>query len=188
MERTEVARTLEEIGALRRDTRRALQAFWFPLLLFGTLTLVSSPLFAIADGSGVGLFWAVAGPAGGIATGVYYARRQHRLGLCRPASPYLAVAAGIVVGAFGLPLLVSGDLEAVVSNLAVAAGYLGFALIERDARIAAIAAVLGAVPLVMLAVAPGSAGLVTALVTGSVLVASGVAFRRSQAAAPLPIG
>lgn len=183
VERTVIARTLEEIDTLRGNTRRNLQSFWFPLVLFGTITLLSSPLFEVGDGTAVGLLWAVAGPAGGIATGIYYARRESEVGISRPAAPYVAVAVGIMAGAFLLPQLTSGDLQQVSSNFAVAAGYLCFALLERDVRVAGIAAVIAAVPLAMLAVAPDSAGLVTALVTGSVLLASGVAFRRTQAAA-----
>ncbi|MGI8684477.1 MAG: hypothetical protein ACR2MO_05215 [Acidimicrobiales bacterium] len=182
MERTEIARTLEEIETLQRGTRQTLQSFWFPLVVFGAITLLSSPFFLAGDGSAGGLFWAVAGPAGGIVTGTYYARREDDLGISRPPAPYIVVAVGIMVGAFGLPLLTSGDLQQVVSNFAVAAGYLGFAAIERDARIAAIAAVIAIVPLAMLAIAPDSAGPVTAVVTGSVLLASGLSFRRSQAA------
>lgn len=93
-----------------------------------------------------------------------------------------------MIGAFVLPLLVEGDARQVISNFAVAAGYLGFAWIERDGRIAAIAGVLAAVPLAALAIAPGLAGAITAAVSGSVLVASGVAFRRAQMAAASTAG
>lgn len=180
MDRRDISQTIEAIDELRRDTRRALQSFWFPLALFGALTLLSAPFCAIADGRAVGLFWALAGPAGGIATSLHYARRETALGLSRPAAPYIVVAVGLMAGAFVLPALTTGDLQDVVSYFAVAAGYLGFAWIERDGRIAGIAAFIAAVPLVMLAVAPGSACLVTAVATGSVLVASGRWFHRSQ--------
>lgn len=180
MERSEINQTLDEIDGLKRDTRRVLQSFWFPVVLFGTLALVSSPLCLIGDGSGAAVFWALAGPAGGIATGVHYARRESTIGVSRPAAPHIVVAVGMMAGAFLLPALTSGDVQEVVSYFAVAAGYLGFAWIERELRIAGIAAVIAAVPLVMLAAAPGSACVVTAAVTGSIVLASGLSFRRSQ--------
>lgn len=183
MNPSEIAQTLDQVEKLRRDTRRTLQSFSFPMVLFGALTLLSAPLFLIGDGGAVALFWALAGPAGGVATGVHYARREQTLGLSRCATPYIVVAVGIMAGAFLLPALTSGDLRDVVSNLAVAVGYLAFAVIERDGRIAGIAAVMAAVPLVLLALAPGLAGPVTAAVTGLILTASGLAFRRTQTAA-----
>ncbi|MEJ7584805.1 MAG: hypothetical protein WKF43_12155 [Acidimicrobiales bacterium] len=184
MDRTEISQTLEEIEGLRRDTRRALQSFWFPLVLFGAFSLVAGLLCQVGDGGSVAVFWAFAGPAGGISTAVYSTRREATLGLSRRAAPYIVVALGIMVGAFLLPVLTSGHLAEVVSHFAVAAGYLGFARIERDGRIAAIAALMAAVPLLMLAIAPESACAVTAAVTGSILLASGLSFRRTQA----PVG
>ena len=182
MERSDITHTLEEIEGLRRNTRRELQSFWFPMVLFGALTLVAGPLCLIGDGDALGLYWALAGPTGGVAIGVYYVRREAALGLGRAAAPYIIVAGGLMAGAFLLPAFTSGDLQEVVSYFAVAAGYLGFAWIEREARIAGIAAVIAAVPLVMLAIAPGAACVVTAAVTGSIVLASGLAFRRTQTA------
>jgi positive regulator of sigma E activity len=180
MEPQAISETLQEIDTLRRETRSALQSFWFPLVLFGALTLVAAPLCRVDDGAALGLFWALAGPAGAIAVGAFYARRDNDIGLSRPAWPYILAAIGLMAGAFLLPLFTSGHLQEVVSTFAVAAGYLGFAVIERDARLAGVAAVLAAVPLVVLAVAPEVACTATAAATGSVLLASGLSFRRTQ--------
>lgn len=182
MERSDITHTLEEIEGLRQNTRLALRSFWFPMTLFGAFTLVAGLLCLIGDGDALGVYWALAGPAGGIAIGAHYARREAALGLCRPAAPYIIVAIGLMAGAFLLPAFTSGDLQEVVSYFAVAAGHLGFAWIEREGRIAGIAAVIAAVPLVMLAIAPGAACVVTAAVTGSIVLASGLYFRRTQTA------
>lgn len=184
MERTEIEQTLEEIDGLRRTTRQTLQTFWFPLVVFGALTLASTPFYRIGDGSAVGIFWMLAGPAGGIATGVHYGRREATVGLGRPAAAYIVVAVAMMATAFLLPVVTSGHLAEVISHFAVAAGYLGFAWIERDGRLAAIAAFMVAVPLVLLAVAPGVAGVATAAINGCVLLAMGVVFRRTQATVP----
>jgi len=92
VERSEIDQTLHEIDGLRRNTRRALQSSWFPLVLFGALALVASPLCLIGDGRAAGVFWALAGPAGGVATGVHYARREATIGVSRPAAPYTQTA------------------------------------------------------------------------------------------------
>src|SRR5215468_3065913 len=36
---------IEEMGALRRRTRRTRQAYWFPLLVFGLIEAGSAPLY-----------------------------------------------------------------------------------------------------------------------------------------------
>jgi hypothetical protein len=43
---TAARETLDAVSGLRRRTRRARQAFWFPLIIFGLLTLASGPLYA----------------------------------------------------------------------------------------------------------------------------------------------
>jgi hypothetical protein len=50
------AAVLEEVGALRRRARTDRHAYWFPLLLFGVLTVASLPLYVerpVCGGAGV---------------------------------------------------------------------------------------------------------------------------------------
>jgi hypothetical protein len=78
---TTARETLDEVAGLRRRTRLARQAFWFPLILFGLLTLASGPLY-VGHPRPYGrilVFWLIAAPAAYIATGAFYrwwARRR----------------------------------------------------------------------------------------------------------------
>src|SRR4051812_49242489 len=42
---------LDEVARLRREARAARHAYWFPLLLFGGLTLASVPLYVEPEGA-----------------------------------------------------------------------------------------------------------------------------------------
>ncbi len=58
----EAATTLASIRSTRERTRGDLQRYWFAAVVFGVLTLLSTPFFSIWGGAAVGLFWLVAAP------------------------------------------------------------------------------------------------------------------------------
>ncbi len=176
-EAVEVLRHLEDVQA---RTRRAVQAFWFPLVLFGALTLASVPVAFLDDGPAVAVFWAVAGPLGGAAVAWHYRRSERHVGAGRSGGLYVATAIGLLGAAFLLPAVTTGDLQDVVSAFAVAAAYLVFAWLDRSAVLAVLAAMLAAVPLVALAADLSRPGAVTAAITGAVTLAVGVAARHSS--------
>src|SRR6185295_5042421 len=95
----DAANVLRHIESVGRQTRDLLRAFWFPLVVFGAITLASALVQLAWPGAWVGLFWAVTGPLGGMAVGRFYRARELRLGLSRPALPYILTAVGIFVGA-----------------------------------------------------------------------------------------
>ena len=171
---------LRHVESVRTQTRDLLRAFWFPLVVFGLITLASAVVqWAWADPA-VGLYWAVAGPLGGIAVGHFYRSRELRLGLSQPALPYVLTGVGILVGAFALPMLTRGDLQEVVSTFAVAAGYLVFAWLERSGWLFGLALLMAAIPVVVLAAGVDHPGAFTAGITGVALVASGLVSRRGR--------
>jgi hypothetical protein len=176
----DAANLLRHVDSVRSQTRSLLRAFWFPLVVFGAITLASAVVQLVSSGPAVGLFWAVAGPVGGVAVGRYYRSRQLRLGLTRPARPYILTAIGIFVAAFALPMVTHGDLQEVVSTFAVAAGYLAFAWLERTGWLVLLALLMAAIPLTVLAAGVEHPGAVTAAVTGAALVATGVISRRGR--------
>lgn len=118
------------------DRAAALDAT-FPLALFGLIALGSAVVAAIAGDAAVGIFWSLAGPAGGLAIAVHYARAERRVQL-RTIGPWRPVllATAIVVSAGVL-----GRTEApAAAFVAVAIGYLGFGLLlESTATVAAAA-------------------------------------------------
>ncbi len=177
----DVGSTLEELERVRRETRADLQGFWFPLVLFGGLVLLSIPLL-MTDDAAPAVFWAVAGPAGGAAVGWYYHRHELRLGVVRSGLPYVLVTVGLMAGAFLLPALTSGRLQEVAAAFAVAAGYLAFAALERSWVVAAVAACMAAVACAALASNVEHPGLVAWSVIGLVMLGTGIALRPARTA------
>ncbi len=173
----DLLRHVESVGS---QTRNLLRAFWFPLVVFGAITLASAVVHFAAPGAAVGLYWAVAGSIGGIAVGRYYRNRELRIGLSRPALPYILTAVGIFVGAFVLPMFTHGDLQEVVSAFAVAAGYLAFAWLERTGWLVLVALLMAAIPVAVLAAGVDHPGAVAAAATGAALLATGLVARRSR--------
>jgi hypothetical protein len=114
---TDVRRTVDEVTGLRRRTRRARQAFWFPLLVFGALILGSTPLYTpppfvdapdgvvadgahatlgpLAPGPAAGLFWLIGVPVGYVLTAMFYLWRGHRRGVRTTWRAYVCVGLGL---------------------------------------------------------------------------------------------
>ena len=178
----DISGTLHELERVRRATRVDLQGFWFPLVLFGGLVLVSVPLVR-TDDSAPAVFWAIAGPAGGAAVGWYYHRHELRVGVVRSGAPYVLVTAGLMAGAFLLPALTAGRLQEVASAFAVAAGYFAFAALERSWVVAAVAACVAVVAGAALASGVDHPGVYAWTVIGLVMVGTGFALRRARTTA-----
>ena len=181
--RTEARDLLDEIERRRRRTRADLGGLWFPLVLFGGITLVSA---VVAWGFGperLGLFWLVTGPAAAVVTSMYYWRHELRVGVESHATPYVMTGAGILAGCFFLGWL--GDalgahtLSSVGPALVVSAGYVVFARLQRAVGLAVVALGLAVVAAALPAtgVEPGRAAVILALAYGSVFVATGLAYR-----------
>lgn len=98
----------------------------------------------------VALYWAVAGPAGGIATGAYAYRRSLWVGVAPSPLPYLVTAVAILVGASLTGALSSGSTRTTAPYLVVAVGFLVFAWLDRHpvAAVAAVVALVAAVAVV----------------------------------------
>jgi hypothetical protein len=132
----QVADTLMELKELRQRTRSRLDDYWFPLVVFGALSIASAPFSWLLDGAAMGLFWLVAAPAGSVAVSVHCRRRELSLGLGADARPYLLTASGIFVVAMAAVTLGGAFdremLAAVGPPLAVSAGYLIFGHLVRS--------------------------------------------------------
>lgn len=165
---------LEGLQGIRRTTRRDVQSFWFPLTLFGALSLVSLPLAGI----GSAIFWALAAPAAMVAIGAYYGRRERQLGVSGPARPYVVVSLAMVAGAFVISGLAPDRWKGVAWAFPIAAGYLAFGLIDRSRLLSGLGMFMAAVPVwAVLAGVNHRDKVVGALIAGAVL-ASGLVVRR----------
>ncbi len=58
------AETLQRVGDVRRRARSDLLAFWFPLVVFGCITLVSAAVVGFFGGEALAFYWPIAGTAG----------------------------------------------------------------------------------------------------------------------------
>lgn len=179
------AETLDDVDRLRHQTRRqsrgGAEQMWLPLVLFGTLVLLTPVIEALLGGRAVGIYWAVVGPSGAILCGWYYRQRELRVGLEVPPLPYLFVSAGIVIGSLVLGWiggLTDSALAWVGPPLVVSAGYLIFAWLDRSPGLAVFATGLAAL-ILALYVSPldeETAGVAGTLAFGGVFVVSGLYF------------
>jgi hypothetical protein len=178
--RAQANELIVEVDRVRRQTRARASVMWFPLLLFGALTLVSAVVVARYGGPALGPYWIVAGPTGGIATGIVAWRRGSRVGAVVPSGPYLAVAGFVLTGASLLGW--AGDamgaqvVSAVGPSLVVAIGYLLFARLERSRALTLVAVGLAVLTVATLATGLEPERLVATLAVlhGAVFVATGL--------------
>jgi hypothetical protein len=117
------AELLDELAVVRRRTRSARHAYWFPLVLFGLLTCAAAPLYVSAanpatgvfySGSGrptvlggppsrgfyLGWYWLVALVGGYLLTLLWYRWHARRAGVQTPARGYLVT--GVVLTALAV--------------------------------------------------------------------------------------
>jgi hypothetical protein len=182
----QAVQTVQQVERLRRETHSTVHDLWFPCALFGSLMLLSAGILATAGGPAVGLYWAVAGPLGGIATGEYYRRRERRLGVEGPALAYILTGVAIMVGCFltgGIGGATDRDMLAGAGTLLViSAGALVLGLLARTASMAVGAVVLAALVVAMWAagVEPRVIGPLGTAVYGGAALAAGLAYRSSH--------
>lgn len=125
----DAAGLVNELRRLRRNARSARHAYWFPLVLFGLLTVAAIPFYA-APGPSVGItvrplpllpvlgglpattiqdylgyYWLVALLGGLALTLGWYRRHARRIGLKTPARAYLITVTALTGLALILPLL-----------------------------------------------------------------------------------
>ncbi len=177
---TDPAETLRHIQQLQERTRHDLSSYWFPLVLFGVLTLVSVP-FAIPDGGGaIAIFWAIAGPGGGAAIGWYYHSCEQRLGVSRSGAPFVIAGGALILAAFVLPAVTTDALQEVVSAFAVGAFYLVFAWLDRNPALVVLGVVVAAIPAGALLAGVARPGPWVAATTGAAILATGLVAHRAE--------
>jgi hypothetical protein len=122
---------LTELAALRRRARATRHAYWFPLVLFGLLTVGAVPFYLVTAGQLLGRsvsligtstimlgggpmaaggfyiawYWAVALVVGYLLTLLWYRRHARRVGIQTPARGYLITGIALTVLVLVLPPL-----------------------------------------------------------------------------------
>lgn len=143
MQRANAEHLIGEVEEQRRRARKALGAYWFPLVVFGAFALIVALTLELGASPAILALWFVAGPVGIVATSIYYGRRARRIGLSSPPLPYIVtgVVLGVSAGLLGWlgrdgPLGYAGPL------LVIGAGYLVFAWLQRSRLAGAFALML----------------------------------------------
>ena len=169
------AETLRHVDHVRHDTRRLMNAAWFPMLLWGAIVLASAPIALASDTASV-IYWIVAAPAGLLLTIAFFRRRSSEHGLIpryRKAYPAvgvgIALASGVLGGAGGETVSAVGPLYAVAAGMLVLAA-LGRVPLFAGASLALIVAATSIV-----VADPRDPHVVAALVEGTLLAGSGLA-------------
>lgn len=162
------AELLKEMAALRRRTRADRHGYWFPLVLFGVLTVAAAPLYVarrvpgpVYDGEGIlvpgpvyefqastgriGRYWLAALIIGGLLTVWWYRRRGRRIGP-QSAGAVAVVTAAVAVAAVAVlgftPIAWIGwPLDrGYGATLIIAAGLIALARVDRSHVLIGIAA------------------------------------------------
>lgn len=180
----EAARTLESVRHTRAVTRGQLRSYWFALIVFGALTMLSAPFFSISDGAGVALFWLVAAPAGTFAVARHQCAQTLAAGAHRPARPYMITAATLIAACFALGVTGGATDEQDLANfgppLAVAVAYLVFAWLERSIALAVLATGLAALTIALAAADVEHAAQILALTYGASFLTLGLIARATR--------
>jgi len=173
-EPNDVLRTLEAITALKKHTRQARQAYWFPLVLFGVIIMGSVPLYvepslvvnSFSEGTAivggylsppsdrVAIYWLISTPLGYLATAAWYALRGRRRGVTTSTGAYVTAGVGfLVIVMLGVANVYVGTnigdltVRGLTPTLAIAAGFGVLARLERSRALAAIATAFAALAL-----------------------------------------
>ena len=169
---------LSQVEGVQRKTREDANPVWFPLILFGILSLASAPFGFIEDGKGLGFFWIIAGPAGSALTGWYMTRHDRRLGLHKPGWAQLITAAALIITAFAVvDEGIGHDSEVLTATgpfFVVAAAYAVFAWLSRSALVARLSATMLLIAIVLSLWLPNGAEVIGSALLGVATLASGV--------------
>ncbi len=140
MQTSDTDRLLGATHAAGRRTRSILAANSFPMILFGVLALASAPVAEVWSWPAIAVLWLVGAPLASVATGLWYRSRELEHGVAANAWPFIATAAGILVGATALGIAGRGGALSDAGPLfVIGLGYLVFARLERSVPVAAMA-------------------------------------------------
>lgn len=166
---------LGELRHLEHHSQSMLTAVWFPLLVGGIVSLASGPAIALIDRPAApAYYWAVGGPAIGIACAAFYATRriQPPAGLALVATVTALVMAA---GALLLGTLTSGDLRQAAPLLVIGVGLGVFGMLFHSLLVVAVGVAHLAIGCYLGVATPADPHMVAALVTGLAGCAAGVA-------------
>jgi uncharacterized membrane protein len=145
MDHQQASDLLQEADRLKANARAARQWTWLPLVVFGGLSLLASPLYNTSTSTGVWapmVYWLVAGPIGYTVCARYHRQRRERTGIGGvPVGPYITT--GLIL-LLCLVIMLPFHLE----FFAIAVALLMLARRERNWSLAIIATFFGTLSLI----------------------------------------
>jgi hypothetical protein len=143
-----------------------------PLAVFGTASLLSGVIAALADDGAYRLFWGVAAPVAFVLVSAHYARLEARSSL-RPVNPWVALAiAGVTVG---LAAVIAGVGTSSGPFVVAALAYLAFGLLWHNVALLACSSLCAICAATIVAADPTSELAWLGVSTGAVQLAAAVA-------------
>ncbi len=133
----EAWRTVEYLDSVTAATRSRLSLFWFPMAVFGLISIGAAVCAVVLGNGALGVFWFATGLPASLITARWYQNTEEAQGLVTGAAGHLFVVGVLSLGTFGLPLVISGD-PAWALALWTGASYLAFAWLERSQAVAAV--------------------------------------------------
>jgi len=173
------AERLAEIDDVRRRTRAGLYLSWFPLVLYGVVSLGAAALAAVST-KYVGAYWFVAWIVCFVAVGRYAAARADRIGLGgSPNRRYTRLWIGFFVVLFvaiTVAVNIGGGAPAIVatSSVLLCAVYLVIARWERSMLMAFLGIAVAVSGVTLAALDPPYLVALANLAIGVVLIAGGL--------------
>jgi hypothetical protein len=173
----EAVETLVELELVRARVHgdlAGLASVWFPLVVFGGLTLASAGAAASGGGAALGVFWVVASPLGLVLVWRHYARRSRRIGIAAPGGHAMfALGAALAVGTFAAGALFPPTGPAYT----LAAGYLVMGRVARSRTMTLLGAATAAVTLALELGGVARLDIVLPALLGGALLLAGMASR-----------
>lgn len=186
MDQQDAAETLRDIEDKRETVRGDLRGMWFPLMLFGSLSILSAAVAWLWAGAALGVFWTVGAVVGCVSTARFYRARAAATGVHADVARPNIVAILIIVGCFtsgaAFGALGFDKAAACVPFLVISAGYAAFGRLEWSPTLTVLAVLLSglAVWALVFPITAATASILLALVYGGVWVATGITFRAGE--------
>jgi hypothetical protein len=167
LEHSQAKALLASVEATRRRTHSVLTENWFPMILFGTLAVVSVPVAEFWSQTAMVALWLFGSPLAALATALWYRGRAIELGVSTNGWPYVITGVAIIVGCAALGIAGRGGRVSYAGPLfVIGLGYLVFARLDRSLPGALLGAAMVAASIVAFILQPSHVYAVTMLPFG----------------------
>ena len=167
LDRSQAQQLFTATEEARRQTRSVVTTNWFPMVLFGTLAVVSVPVAVYWSPTAMEALWLFGAPLAGLATALWYRGRDIQIGLSVNPWPYVVTAVAIIIGCSATGIAGRGGPVSYAGPLfVIGVGYLVFGRLDRSRAGAALGAALAVTAIFVFALKPSHVYALTMLPFG----------------------